>query len=413
MGGMGQNPEKPSVPEVKNAPADKQPVAGQLQDDVADMLATPEKKELTPEDLEKAQNYQTAQLLKLERDKKGTLSNYYLNEQKDKTLYADFRGNERAYWNIGAGDMLPITVRKIKVTDDKGNIREGVRYPTFQDGNVTRRDRVGYYDDDGYIPVFSGYKIDIVEVDEKFANRTELESEEKSFYDETITAAEINDKLEIINDLTSKLIAEVKRENPNMSHKDAMEKAAELAKKKAESATDEEEKKNLELASEHCKKMAEAIANMPDFDINRYLREIASIESGAKGYMARNDRTARQMGVSHMKYAWGKYQFITSTLLDYGVDLRGSSGIDESKVQDFLHNHELQETIMLKYTMKNLTKWQANGTLENLQQNGISIGKALAAAHLGGPGKVRENGTIAGMTDYFGTSGSGYMSRVS
>jgi|GEM_PF-6655664 len=76
----------------------------------------------------------------------------------DKILI-NFRGNMDAYWNIGAGDMLPETVRKVKITDNKGN----ERISTMRQGL-----RGGFYDAKGYIPVFDNYTIEIMEVwDEK------------------------------------------------------------------------------------------------------------------------------------------------------------------------------------------------------------------------------------------------------
>ncbi len=70
-------------------------------------------------------------------------------------ILVNFRGNMDAYWNIGAGDMMPETVRKVKITDDKGN----ERVSTMRQGL-----RGGFYDSAGYIPVFDNYVIEVVEV---------------------------------------------------------------------------------------------------------------------------------------------------------------------------------------------------------------------------------------------------------
>ncbi|KKQ70446.1 MAG: hypothetical protein US92_C0009G0021 [Candidatus Peregrinibacteria bacterium GW2011_GWA2_38_36] len=70
----------------------------------------------------------------------------------------DFKGNEDAYWNIGAGDMMLENVRAVKITDDNGQ----ERVSTMRQGL-----KGGFYDDAGYIPVFDNYTIEIMEVLDK------------------------------------------------------------------------------------------------------------------------------------------------------------------------------------------------------------------------------------------------------
>jgi hypothetical protein len=70
----------------------------------------------------------------------------------------DFKGNDDAYWNIGAGDMMLENVRAVKITDDKGQ----ERVSTLRQGL-----KGGFYDDSGYIPVFDNYTIEIMEVLDK------------------------------------------------------------------------------------------------------------------------------------------------------------------------------------------------------------------------------------------------------
>lgn len=76
----------------------------------------------------------------------------YKNPAPGTEVEIHFRGNDQAYWKIGAGDILPPSVQCITVTDDGGNARTGVR-----------RDapRNGFYDENGYIRIFNNYKIKI------------------------------------------------------------------------------------------------------------------------------------------------------------------------------------------------------------------------------------------------------------
>lgn len=95
-------------------------------------------------------------------------------EAGDKIL-VNFQGNETAYWEIGAGDMLPENVREAKICDSQGNYRVGKRQGL----------KGGFYDSGGYIPVFDNYTVQVVEVwsDEKMKDeRARLEAEEEQFY---------------------------------------------------------------------------------------------------------------------------------------------------------------------------------------------------------------------------------------
>ena len=83
---------------------------------------------------------------------------------KDKESYKEgdkvlvhFQGNETAYWEIGAGDMLPENVREVKISDSEGNSRIGKRKGL----------KCGFYDSKGYIPVFDNYTIEVTEVWDK------------------------------------------------------------------------------------------------------------------------------------------------------------------------------------------------------------------------------------------------------
>jgi hypothetical protein len=124
---------------------------------------------------------------------------------KDKESYKEgdkvlvhFQGNETAYWEIGAGDMLPENVREVKISDSEGNSRIGKRKGL----------KCGFYDSKGYIPVFDNYTIEVTEVwdKEKMAQEKErLEKEEKAFREIQATSPAVLAKMEAPVDLKENL----------------------------------------------------------------------------------------------------------------------------------------------------------------------------------------------------------------
>lgn len=97
------------------------------------------------------------------------LGNNYMPEVGDH-FTLDFRGNEEAYWAIGAADLLPPEARGMKVEPaDGGPVRES----THRLG-LKGESRGGFYDEQGYIPVFTGDVITVQGVDtsirEKYFN---------------------------------------------------------------------------------------------------------------------------------------------------------------------------------------------------------------------------------------------------
>lgn len=120
---------------------------------------------------------------RLEKDGPENLQKAFLrtNEQAKKielfeqsSFDVDFGGVDKFEWGIGAADILPTHVWTIRVTaiDTDGTElwqKTGVRDIRPGPGG---RDRVGYYDDYGYIPIFSNYKIEVVEM--KNPNDTEV-----------------------------------------------------------------------------------------------------------------------------------------------------------------------------------------------------------------------------------------------
>lgn len=92
--------------------------------------------------------------------KHALLSSAFLQQVPGQSLRfkVDFKGNETAYWKVGAGDILPPTVNKIRIYKPDGTILEGTR------GYHVHTRRIGYFDQGGnYLPVFSNDEIEVVE----------------------------------------------------------------------------------------------------------------------------------------------------------------------------------------------------------------------------------------------------------
>lgn len=95
-------------------------------------------------------------LYKRTTDKEGNISEEPSDGKNLKewdTLFVDFGKNKSADDKIGAGDFLSMEIKVVKITDLQGNIRIGKR--SIQ-GN-----KVGYYDEQWYIPVRTGFTIQI------------------------------------------------------------------------------------------------------------------------------------------------------------------------------------------------------------------------------------------------------------
>ncbi len=92
--------------------------------------------------------------------KHALLSSAFLKQVSGQSLRfkVDFKGNESAYWKVGAGDILPPKVNKIRIYKPDGTILEGTR------GYHVHTRRIGYFDQNGnYLPVFSSDEIEVVE----------------------------------------------------------------------------------------------------------------------------------------------------------------------------------------------------------------------------------------------------------
>ncbi|MFO0780859.1 MAG: hypothetical protein U0519_03155 [Candidatus Gracilibacteria bacterium] len=110
---------------------------------------------------------------------KTRMSRMFLGEKMGNglTFKVDLKGKDKFENYVGAGDILPPTVTKILVIDTKGQQRTGTRQ--IQNG------RVGYYDAQGYIPVFSGYTISIMEtISEASAQAREMMMKEQQNHTE-------------------------------------------------------------------------------------------------------------------------------------------------------------------------------------------------------------------------------------
>lgn len=91
----------------------------------------------------------------------------YTKPRPGMRLQVDFRGNIEAETKLGAADILPPSIRHIKVYEDgaPNRTRESEARVGLKGCNVGGR---GFFDKNGYIPVFSGDVIEIKEVNEKF-----------------------------------------------------------------------------------------------------------------------------------------------------------------------------------------------------------------------------------------------------
>jgi hypothetical protein len=73
---------------------------------------------------------------------------------KNKKLLINFGENKSLNASIGLGDILPYTVKKVEITDKNGKTTVGTL--GSKDSRKGRRDRVGYYDDNGvYIAIYA------------------------------------------------------------------------------------------------------------------------------------------------------------------------------------------------------------------------------------------------------------------
>lgn len=334
-------------------------------------------------------------------------------KEKD-IIKIDFGKNKNANYKIWAADILPASVKIVKIIDYKGKEIIWTRDIAWN--------KVGYYDENNkYIPIFNNYKIYIPSSDElknteysKFGLKSvfasvselkDLEKNEKEAKTRYISELELNEKADIVKDTVFKLSSEVWDLKPYKNKINAMlNKASEYKSKKNFSVYSEDA---LDLAITRLTKTKEIIWDKDfDFDWDKYKEAIASHESGGS-YFARNDNLGRKKGISSEKWAFGKYQFTTETLRWYWVDLWAP---DEDKIQAFLSNSALQEEIMDKNMLtliekKILVKPNIVSSMESKEH---SLNYYLALCHIGWPGTLSN----ANKSDWRGTSVTKYACWV-
>ncbi len=96
-----------------------------------------------------------------------------VSKEGEKVTYdVDFKGNKVAEWRVGAGDMLPPNVTKIRIKRKDGTESVGIRTQNSKKNNPNGTNRIGYFDETGlakqppeydYLAVRSGDKIEIME----------------------------------------------------------------------------------------------------------------------------------------------------------------------------------------------------------------------------------------------------------
>lgn len=105
-----------------------------------------------------------------------TMSSLFLEFREGLNFTVNLHGNPKFELHLGLGYIIPPSVRKVKVTSQKRE-RTGIR--------EIRGNKIGYYDEQGYIPVFSGYTVQILEtIDEKKSDYAQKFHEEKEFYED-------------------------------------------------------------------------------------------------------------------------------------------------------------------------------------------------------------------------------------
>lgn len=106
--------------------------------------------------------------------------------------------NERVKMTIGAAHLLPPNVKKARITDKNGVSRIGTR--EIRDG------RIGYFDANGYMPIFGGYEIEPLETLDPNSQEAKKQFEmEQKFSQQKIEEFEKAKKREQADDLPSTL----------------------------------------------------------------------------------------------------------------------------------------------------------------------------------------------------------------
>lgn len=129
------------------------------------------------------ESIEASKLLHIENEKSGFISKTFAYKQtKDErgdiietpldvawikendTIKIDFGKNNSANYRIWAWDLLPSNVKVVKIKDQNWNERIWIRSIWTKASGMMK---VGYYDKGWYIPVFSGYSIEIPSRDDQ------------------------------------------------------------------------------------------------------------------------------------------------------------------------------------------------------------------------------------------------------
>lgn len=336
--------------------------------------------------------------------------------QENDEIVIDFGRNGSANAKIGAADILPPSVRIVKIIDRDMNVRIGTRQVIGG--------RAGYYDANGkYLPVYNGYTLRVpaaaelnkpeyqsFKVTKSLETDTDtlktLEEEDQAAMAKFRTILEKSQKEDQTSSLYNMIAAEV---GSGRTYQDRLQRMIELSDKyfaKSEGA----EKEMFGNLSARLKKTKEVLGDRNiGLDLDRYKAAIAKHESGGQAYLARNDEAGKARGVRSGAWAFGKYQFTVETLRGYGVDLGNPP--EEGKIQGFLNNPGLQEEIMDKYIIQNLEKHILPNPkiAEDMARDGTSLAYYVALTHIGGPGALSGDKL---KKDWLGTSTHAYAMGV-
>lgn len=127
-------------------------------------------------------------------EKYAKMAQMYLTKREDSFIVRpELDNNYKTKMGIGAADLLPPSIKKVAITDTAGNRRIGTR----EIRNHRGISRVGYYDEQGYIPIFGGYKLTPVEyLKEDSTEVTQaLESEKQAYLQKIEAAREASDHI--------------------------------------------------------------------------------------------------------------------------------------------------------------------------------------------------------------------------
>lgn len=336
------------------------------------------------------------------------------------TLFVDFGKNRSAERRIGTGHMLPWNINIVKIISNVNGKALEQFWVRWTYNNLT-----GYYSPEWrYLPVYTGDMIVVPKQEEvtriewlKDTKVVESSVEilqkrnlaEDAALEKFVWEIEGLEKIEKWFWLSTLLIREAWK---NTKYQDTLNRAIEIGEWYIKNWHEKYSKDDLQIAVNRLKKTKELLWEKNLWlNIESYKAAIAMFESGAKSYMARNDEKARGLWVNPDKYAYGKYQFIPSTLRGYSSILSNygitiSKPATENEIQSWLTNSDAQEAVMDQYiidmaTWKILTNSRFS---QEISEDPTKIAYYLALTHIGWEGALYNQNRV----DYFDTSVSKY-----